>query len=74
MDCFASLAMTMEASSCRRVGKGAFLAVPTNFAAAMVGTLRFAHPTMQPYFFTNGHREASSGWNASLPGIVASSL
>src|SRR2546429_7377139 len=26
------------------------------------------------YFFTSGHREASSGWNASLPGIVASSL
>ena len=48
--------------------------MPTYFAAAMVGTLRFAHPTKTVYFFTSGQREASSGWNASLPGIVVSSL
>jgi hypothetical protein len=29
---------------------------------------------MPRYFFTSGHRDASIGWNASLPGIVASSL
>jgi hypothetical protein len=41
----------------------------------MVGTLRFAHPTKDAsYFFTSGQREASSGWNASPPGMVASSL
>jgi hypothetical protein len=47
--------------------------VPTTFAAAMVGTLRFAHPT-NPYFFTSGQREDSNGWNASPPGMVAKSL
>src|SRR6202035_2758433 len=26
------------------------------------------------YFFTSGQRDSSSDWNASLPGIVASSL
>jgi hypothetical protein len=26
------------------------------------------------YFFTSGQRESSSDWNASLPGMVASSL
>jgi hypothetical protein len=26
------------------------------------------------YFFTSGHRDSSSDWNASLPGTVASSL
>ena len=49
-------------------------AVPTNFAAELVGALRFAHPTNGSYFFTSGQREASSGWNASLPGTVAKSL
>ena len=41
------------------------------------GLLRFARPGMTDFarhFFTSGHREASSDWNASLPGIVASSL
>jgi hypothetical protein len=27
-----------------------------------------------PYFFTSGQRDSSSDWNASSPGIVASSL
>jgi hypothetical protein len=27
-----------------------------------------------PYFFTSGQRDNSSDWNASLPGMVASSL
>jgi len=26
------------------------------------------------YFFTSGQRDSSSGWNASLPGTVPSSL
>jgi hypothetical protein len=35
------------------------------------------HPGMTAFgrhFFTSGQREASSGWNASLPGTVAKSL
>ena len=35
------------------------------------------HPGMTAFgrhFFTSGHLDASIGWNASLPGIVASSL
>src|SRR5665647_2864936 len=28
----------------------------------------------RPYFFTSGQRDSSSDWNASLPGMVASSL
>jgi hypothetical protein len=55
------------------VGKGALAPCPPTLPLAMVGTRRFAHPT-NPYFFTSGQREASSGWNASLPGTVASSL
>ena len=35
----------------RRVGKGALCAVPTLFSClAMVGTLRFAHPTVPEVF------------------------
>ena len=59
----------------RWVGK-ATNAVPTNRAAGM-DVLRFASPDGDDeasYFFTSGQREASSDWNASLPGIVVSSL
>src|SRR6185436_5396383 len=48
-------------------------------AAHHTGLLRFARndggETASPgHFFTNGQREASSGWNASFPATVPSSL
>ncbi|QDW41565.1 hypothetical protein FFI89_033290 [Bradyrhizobium sp. KBS0727] len=38
------------------------------------GSLCFAPSRHLRHFFTSGQRDSSSDWNASLPGMVASSL
>jgi hypothetical protein len=58
-------------SCCRHCEERSDEAIQSFFAALDC----FASLAMtEVYFFTNGHRDDSIGWKASLPGTVASSV